>query len=215
MINFINSFYKSHRFGGSAGKMLLWIWVKKDLPKIKGTLGVDLAGGTMGNKHFFSTKKYLCVDINKKDLEIGKSRHPEANTINCRIQEYLKDENQEKPEVLVCFQTMGTNAYFEHDESVEVIKSMYNFLKPGGSMIFNIAWLKNINGLENELSSFFKNKFEKVNFKFYGAMHKTWKKPLPGFMRFILAYTMYIFFPLRTCFGLKKERLYCYCQNKL
>ena len=73
MINLIKSFYRSHRGGGSAGKILLWIWVKKDLPKIKGKLGVDLAGGTMGNKHFFSTEKNICVDIDQKDLEIGKN----------------------------------------------------------------------------------------------------------------------------------------------
>ena len=74
MINLLKSFYRSHRFGGSAGKMLLWIWVRKDMPKIKGELGIDLAGGTMGNKHFFSTKKYICVDINQTGLDIGKKK---------------------------------------------------------------------------------------------------------------------------------------------
>ncbi len=215
MINLVKSFYRSHRGGGSAGKILLWIWVKKDLPKIKGKLGVDLAGGTMGNKHFFSTEKYVCVDIDQKDLEIGKSNNPDAIIINSRMQEYLKDDNQEKPNVLVCFQTMGTNAFFEHNESIDVIKSMYSFLKPGGSMIFNIVWIKGINDMEKELSSFFENKFETVNYKFYGAMHKTWQKPVPGFIRFILAYLMHIFPPLRTFFGLKKERLYYCCRNKL
>ena len=215
MINLVKSFYRSHRGGGSAGKILLWIWVKKDLPKIKGKLGVDLAGGTMGNKHFFSTEKYVCVDIDQKDLEIGKSNNPDAIIINSRMQEYLKDDNQEKPNVLVCFQTMGTNAFFEHNESIDVIKSMYSFLKPGGSMIFNIVWIKGINDMEKELSSFFENKFETVNYKFYGAMHKTWQKPVPGFVRFILAYLMHIFPPLRTFFGLKKERLYYCCRNKL
>ena len=215
MINLVKSFYRSHRGGGSAGKILLWIWVKKDLPKIKGKLGVDLAGGTMGNKHFFSTEKYVCVDIDQKDLEIGKSNNPDAIIINSRMQEYLKDDSQEKPNVLVCFQTMGTNAFFEHNESIDVIKSMYSFLKPGGSMIFNIVWIKGINDMEKELSSFFENKFETVNYKFYGAMHKTWKKPVPGFIRFMLAYLMHIFPPLRTFFGLKKERLYYCCRNKL
>ena len=81
------------------------------MPKIKGKLGVDLAGGTMGNKHFFSTEKYVCVDIDKKDLEIGKSNNPDAIIRNSRLQEYLKDDSQEKPNVLVCFQTMGTNAF--------------------------------------------------------------------------------------------------------
>ena len=120
MINLFKTFYRSHRIGGSAGKTLLWIWVKKDLPKIKGDLGLDLAGGAMGNKHFFSTKKYVCVDINLKDLERGKNKYPDAIIVNSRIQEYMKDEHQNKPDVLVCFQTMGTNAFFEHDESFEI-----------------------------------------------------------------------------------------------
>ena len=214
MINFIKSFYSSHRFSGSAGKILLWIWVKKDLPKIKGDLGLDLAGGAMGNKHFFSTKKYVCVDINLKDLERGKNKYPDAIIVNSRIQEYMKDEHQNKPDVLVCFQTMGTNAFFEHDESFEVIKSMYNHLKKGGSMIFNIVWLDNIDEMERNLSTFFSTKFENVKLKSYGALHKT-RLPMPGFIKFILAYLMHFIPPLRTFFGFKKKRLYYYCQNKL
>ena len=46
------SFYRSHRIGLSAGKTLLWIWVKNDLPKINGEVGIDLAGGRMFNKRF-------------------------------------------------------------------------------------------------------------------------------------------------------------------
>ena len=36
--------------------------------------------------------------------------------------------------------------------------------------------------MEKELF-IFENKFETVNYKFYGAMHKTWQKPVPGFIR--------------------------------
>ena len=215
MINLIKSFYRSHRFGGSAGKMLLWIWVKKDMPKVKGELGIDLAGGTMGNKHFFSTEKYVCVDVDQTQLDIGKRRNPNVVTINSKIQEFLKNEQQQKPDLLACFQTMGTNAKFEHEETLEVIKLMYRFLKPGGSMIFNVCWLKNINEMEKQLSHFFDNKFKSVDCKFYGALHITPKKPIPGFIRFILAYLMHGLPPLRTYFGLKKERLYYFCQKKL
>lgn len=215
MINLLKSFYRSHRFGGSAGKMLLWIWVRKDMPKIKGELGIDLAGGTMGNKHFFSTKKYICVDINQTDLDIGKKKNPNAVIINSRIQEFLQDPHQQKPDLLACFQTMGTNAKFEHEETLDVINSMYEFLKPGGSMIFNICWLKNINEVEKKLSNFFDKKFQSVDCKSYGAFHKTPKKPIFGFIRFILAYLMHTLPPLRTYFGLKKERLYYFCQKKL
>jgi hypothetical protein len=110
---------------------------------------------------------------------------------------------------------MGTHGFFEHNESVEVIKSMYQCLDTGGSMIFNILWKKDIDGIEQELSTFFDKKFEKVNFKFYGALHKTWKRPLPGLLRLILAYLMHLLPFLRTMFGLKKERLYYFCNNKL
>ena len=44
MWNLIKSFYKSHRIGSTSAKTLLWIWIKKDLSKIKGDTGVDLAG---------------------------------------------------------------------------------------------------------------------------------------------------------------------------
>jgi len=189
--------------------------VRKDMPKIKGELGIDLAGGTMGNKHFFSTKKYICVDINQTDLDIGKKKNPNAVIINSRIQEFLQDPHQQKPDLLACFQTMGTNAKFEHEETLDVINSMYKFLKPGGSMIFNICWLKNINEVEKQLSHFFDKKFKSVDCKFYGALHITPKKPIFGFIRFILAYLMHILPPLRTFFGLKKERLYYCCHKKL
>lgn len=223
MINFIKSFYSSHRFSGSAGKILLWIWVKKDLPKIKGELGVDLAGGSMLTKRFFSTKKYICVDIDQAELDKGKKIYPEAITINSRIQEFLKDTKQINPDVLVCFQTMGTNPKFEHnhinrqyEETLEVVRSMYYFLKPGGSMIFNICDTKNIGEIKKKLSLFFDQKFNSVRYKFYGAFHITKsQKRIPMFIRFMTAYLMHLIPSFRTLFGLKKERVYFFCQKKL
>ena len=215
MKKIFKSFYRSHRIGLSAGKTLLWIWVKNDLPKINGEVGIDLAGGRMFNKRFFRTKKYICVDIDQNELKLGKKDNPDAVTVNARIQEFLKKKHPKKPNVLVCFQTMGTNVFFEHNESIEVIKSMYQCLNTGGSMIFNILWTKDIDKIEKKISTFFDKKFETVNFKLYGAFHNTWKKPLPGLARFILAYLMYSLPFLRTMFGLKKERLYYFCNNKL
>lgn len=215
MKNFLKSFYRSHRIGLSAGKTLLWIWIKNDLSKIKGEIGIDLAGGRMFNKRFFRTKKYICVDIDQNELELGKKSNPDAIIINKRIQEFLKENHEKKPNILVCFQTMGVSKFFQHNESIEVIKSMYQCLDTGGSMLFNIAWNKNSDKLEKELSTFFDKKFETVSFKFYGAFHKTVKKPMHGLLRFILAYLMYWLPFLRNMFGLKKQRLYYCCYNKL
>ena len=214
LIKFLTSYSKSFRIGYSAGKTLLWIWVKKDLTKLKGDIGIDLAGGPMATKRFFSTKKYICVDIDKKELEKRLLEHPDAQVFNCRIQEFLRDNKQKKADVLVCLQTMGTTGAFEHDETFEVVKLMYNFLKPGGSMIFNFASLKNLDIHEKKFSEFLKDKFELVNFKYYGAMHITKEKKSPGFIRFFLAYLMHVFPPLRTMFGLEKKILYYYCKNK-
>jgi hypothetical protein len=74
MKKFLISFYRSHRISLSAGKTLLWIWVKNDLPKIRGEIGIDLAGGRMDTKCFFRTNKYICVDIDQNELKIGKKK---------------------------------------------------------------------------------------------------------------------------------------------
>ena len=214
MFKFLTSYSRSFRIGFSAGKTLLWIWVKKDLTKMKGDIGIDLAGGPMATKRFFSTNKYICVDIDKKELEKGLLEHPDAQIFNCRIQDFLRDNKQKKADVLVCLQTMGTTGAFEHDEAFEVVKLMYYFLKPGGSMIFNFARLKNLNYHEKKFSDFLKDKFESVNFKSYGAMHITKEKKSPGIIRFFLAYLMHVFPPLRTLFGFKKKILYYCCKNK-
>ena len=214
MLKFLTSYSRSFRIGFSAGKTLLWIWIKKDLTMMKGDIGIDLAGGPMATKRFFSTNKYICVDIDKKELEKGLLENPDAQIFNCRIQEFLRDNNQKKADVLVCLQTMGTNGVFEHNEAFEVVKLMHNFLKPGGSMIFNFSCIKNINYHEKEFSDFLKDKFESVNLRYYGAMHTTKEKKSPGFIRFFLAYLMHIFQPLRTMFGFEKKILYYCCKIK-
>ena len=68
--------------------------------------------------------------------------------------------------------------------------------------------------MEKELSSFFENKFETVNYKFYGAMHKRVNQCLDLSVLSSLS-NAYISNSLRTFFGLKKERLYYCCRNKL
>ena len=209
-------FYKSHRIGASTGKTLLWIWVRNDLPKLTGDLGIDLAGGTMGNKRFFKTKEYICVDINQSKLDIGIANNPDAKIINSRIQDFLLNENQKKPNLLVCLQTMGTNSYFEHDETLNVIKLMYRSLKEGGNMVFNIGKESgDLNIIEKEINIFFKKKFKSIQSKSYGALHKTYQKPIPGFARLGLAYIMHLLPPLRTLFGSKKDKLYYCCKGKL
>jgi SAM-dependent methyltransferase len=213
----IKHLINSPRIGSSAGKTLMFLWLQKDLKNLKGRLGIDLAGGPMRNKRFFKTDKYVCVDVDQSELDIGKRENPDVISINSRIQDFMNNNDTYEADILVCVQTMGTNISFEHEETIKVIKQMYHFLKPGGSMIFNVAENKNINldQLENQFKEFFNNKFESVKVRKYGAFHITLKNPIHRYNRLLLAYLMNFFSPLRTLFGFKKERIYFACKKKI
>tara|TARA_B100000886_G_scaffold77753_1_gene50422 strand:+ start:1217 stop:1873 length:657 start_codon:yes stop_codon:yes gene_type:complete len=212
--SFLKNFYGSHRIGASAGKTLLWLWLRKDLIKINGYLGVDLAGGDMDNKRFFSTKKYLCVDIDGERLRSAKAKHPDADIINQQIEDFLINADSEKGDVCLCTQTMGTNKLFNHDKTIQVIKLMYDYLNQGGSMVFNIACPKNFDYIKNEANKILEKRFETIDIKYYGAFHisRNW---VPGFFRLFIAYVMDFAPPIRTLFTLRKYYIYFCCKNKI
>ena len=79
----------SIRTGVTVSKSLLFLWLKKDLRSIKGKLGIDLAGGSMLNKKFFMTKKYICVDLDEKKLKQGSDNFPDAFPVNDKIENYM------------------------------------------------------------------------------------------------------------------------------
>ena len=216
MLNLIKNFYRSHRLSKTPGKTLLWIWLKKDLSNVRGHLGIDLAGGSMANKRFFLVKNYICVDIDQKKLDSGKNKYPDAVAINSKIQDFMKNENNKKPDVLVCVQTMGTNLLFEHNETLKVIELMYNYLNHGGTMIFNIgSSVKNLNKIEKQISEFYIKKLVKIKSKMYGALHDSNSRKIHPILRILIAYVMHIIPPIRTLFGLKRKKLYFIFKNKI
>jgi hypothetical protein len=219
MLNIINKILKlmmgQIRIGVTASKTLLFLWLKKDLRLIEGKLGIDLAGGSMMNKKFFMTKRYICVDLDKQKLKRGSNNFPDALPVNEKIEDFIKTYNQEKPDLLICIQTMGINNKFDHSHTLIVIKMIYDLLKPGGSMIFNVGSFEvNLSLIEKELNDFFKRKFKSIKISSYGFMDKTNEKP-NSYFHFFLANLMNIFPPLRTCFGFNKTNIYCCFKKKL
>ena len=233
------------RISSTPGKTLLWLLLKNDLKKVKGELGIDLAGGGMLNKSLFKTRKYISVDINQIKLSEGLEAYQDAVAINDTIQNYLL-KTDDRPDLLVCVQTFGTNMFFEHNETVEVIENMSKKLKVGGSMAFNVGIFgdMDLEELKNKLEPFLKARFKNTNFKFYGALHKRFKLPrwkqtengmekilnetvhkvsflkklknlTKGIFMLSLAFIMYILPPLRNSFGKKNFFLYCFCSEKL
>lgn len=173
------------RISSTPGKTLLWLLLKKDLSRIDGDLGVDLAGGNMLNKFFFKTKRYISVDINQIKLSEGVKKYSDAIAVNETIQNYLL-KTTDKPNLLVCVQTFGTNMFFEHEEIFEVIKNMSKSLSSDGSMIFNVGGASSdgqnfgnvdLEELKGKLLPLLKTQFQNVHFRYYGAMHYRFKNP--------------------------------------
>ncbi|WP_435116883.1 hypothetical protein ACIJYF_00755 [Candidatus Pelagibacter bacterium nBUS_49] len=171
-------FGKQFRISSSYDKTLLWLFLKKNLSDIKSDTGVDLAGGSMLNKRFFKTKKYIAVDINHIKLLEGKTKNPDAIVINDTLQNYLLNISK-KPNLLVCVQTFGTNLFFEHEETFKVIKDMSIKLADGGSMIFNIGTFGDVNlkKLKDAILPTLNKQFHNVEFKYYGAFYKKSSPP--------------------------------------
>tara|TARA_B100000900_G_scaffold90825_1_gene74145 strand:- start:777 stop:1433 length:657 start_codon:yes stop_codon:yes gene_type:complete len=208
------SFFGPIRIGVNGNKTLLFLWLKKDLSKIYDEIGVDLAGGSMLNRKFFKTKKYICVDINQDKLNEGLLLNKDATAVNSKIENFMSNVNQKKPNLIVCVQTMGVNTNFNHEKTLEVIKMMFKFLENDGCLIFNLGNKVNLKIIEEDLKIFFKNKFQTIEIRPYGAFKVTSKKPYHFSLRFLIAFLMDIFPPLRTFFGLKKNNLYYFCKNK-
>ena len=216
MKKIIKNFIGPIRIGASAGKTLLFMWLKNDLKKIQSEIGLDLAGGSMQNKKFFKSKKYICVDIDQSKLDAGKIKNPDAIIINSTIENFMKSDIKNQVDLLVCVQTMGTNSLFEHNKTLQTIKQMYYFPKQEGSMIFNIgSYNTNLNLLENQINEFLNGKFQNISVKSYGAFHITLENDKNWFKRLFLAYLMNIFVPLRNLFGFRKNKLYFFCHNKI
>jgi len=233
---------KRFRVSPKPAKTLLWIWVKKDLASMKGKIGVDLASGSMLNKPFFVTKNYIAVDVNKVKLDEGLVKYPDATVFNTTINDYLNNPKNESPDVLVCLQTMGTNQFFEHDETFSTIENMYRALRPGGGMIVNIGdFGVDLIDMERRLSELLHSKFASVRLRAYGAfdyggLQPRWEQVDGKFARRVgggqrpkqtpihallarfalpIALLMHLVPPLRTGFGMRKSRLYYCCTGKI
>lgn len=172
----------------------------------------------MVDTRFFACDHYVAVDIDSQKLSRGKTNFPAAEVFLGRIQDFLTAAGNTKQRrdirSLVCVQTMGTNAHFEHQETVDVVRQMQRAVEPGGGMVFNIgAAGVDLSLIRDSLMKELSRSFEKVKVREYGAFHGE-KHQTSRVMSFCIALVMHVFPPLRTLFGREIKKLYFCCYGK-
>ena len=194
------------RISSRPEKTLLWMWLKRDMEKIGGEVGIDLAGGKMHNYGLFKTQKYICIDADRQRIERNK-RIAGIECINCRIQ----DLEGIYGDVILCVQTYGINKYFEDEDTFLCIDKMVEMCRRGGTVVFNVGGRSYVpQQVEEYLVKRYWKSFNSIKVSRYGAF----KGKYPKFMSSVIAWLMNSLPCTRTFFGLKERCVYCVMNSK-
>ena len=89
----------------------------------------------MQNRLYFQTLKYIGIDVNKSQLEIGKSKYPDADCIEGTIQTI----DHIKGDFVLCVQVIGNTRFeLEKSDTNMVVQKLIDILNIDGNLIFNI-----------------------------------------------------------------------------
>lgn len=197
MINKLNV-----RFSTKPSKQLLWFWMMKDMRLSEGkNIGIDAACGSLRNKPWFRTTRYIGIDADQKRLDKGIAHFPESRVICSRIE----DVEGIKGDFLVCVQAFH-NKLFDSTKTFQVVQHLQNMLNPEGILIFNIG-KKNI-PYEDEIDNLLSTKFKTIQKKRYGRFSSDMKMISP-----FMAMLMYVFPWLRQ--GRSHSKVYYVCKGKI
>ena len=144
----------------------------------------------------------------------------------------LINVTNEESDVLVCVQTVGTNQFFDHNETYSTAKKMNEALKSRSGMIFNVGdFGVDLDDMERKLSELCKSSFERVESRFYRAFGPAGRQPFWELIResivknfnhskkaktsrlrakaaIVGAYLIDFLPTLRTGFGLRKRKVF-------
>ena len=186
-------------------KQLLWIWVQRDMKKLSGSVGLDLAGGEMSNYDLFRADQYICADIDEERMIQGLAKVPDAKLIHSSLENF--DSREIQGDIIVCVQTIGINNLFDAENTMIVVEKIIEATKPNGSAIFNIG-SNSISYLPSILN-LIEKKFESVTIKSYGNIF--FNLQYPKVISLLLAIIMF-FLPV---FLRGKNKRYIVCKRKM
>jgi SAM-dependent methyltransferase len=192
-------FPRQLRLSLKPSKQLLWLWLWREMAASRGrALGIDAGCGLMQNRMFFDTADYVGIDVDAERQAANQVRYPGVRTVCAEIEQVTDLVG----DVVLCVQVMH-NRFFATDRTVATVAAMYNMLRPGGMLIFNLGE-RNM-PFEGAVDALLAKKFQRVNKRPYGAFsaNETYLSPL-------LAALMFLLPPLRLLGGTRKVFYVCH-----
>ncbi len=203
------------RFSEKPGKMLLWLWLWRDLRKIgHQPFAIDAACGEMKNRRFFDVDRYLGFDASERVLAVARAEHPEETALLAELAELpcLVAEHG-RADIVCCVQTINTNHNFDHSSALTVVRNLALATAVGGTLLVNFGSKgAPLPALERATLELLGPQFERIDMRRYGALLD--RVPFGLVLSPLLALGMWAVPPLRHAFGRRYLKLYLVCSGR-
>lgn len=178
------------------------MWLAHDMKDLRGTRGLEAGCGLMLNRRYFRTESYVGVDSDPDRIASATSRLAEDASRITGVVSQIEDLDEKwRSDVVLCVQTIGTNARFDHARAHATVEKLIALTKPRGTLILNVGK----KSPHHEIELALQKAFDKVIVRRYGRMSRA--VPIP--LSIVLAYVMRFVPALR-----EDSKIYFLCKQK-
>jgi len=204
------------RFSEKPAKLLLWLWLKRDLRRIgHRSFAIDAACGGMKNRRFFDVDRYLGFDASERVLDEARALHPDEDPLLASLADLpaiVADHG--RADIVCCLQTINTNHNFDHASALQVVRDLTLATAPRGALIVNFGSAGvPLPALEAAVLEVVAPAFRRVRIRRYGALLTS--VPFGPVLSPLLAGLMWAVPPLRHGFGRRYRKLHLLCTDRL
>lgn len=129
--------------------------------------GVDVACNAFHNARYFKVDRYTGLDIENPETPLPFGLPNSEFRLSDVVHDRIPDGD-----LVMCVETVGITALFEHERSLEVSKKLVDAVRPGGTLVFNIGPHTSLEDAE-KIVTLTRLNFGKVRHIRYGR----WSKP--------------------------------------
>jgi SAM-dependent methyltransferase len=169
-----------YRFTIRPTKQYLFLLLQRDGRLSKGReIGLDLGCNRMQNRPVFHTQRYVGVDLDGEALRTGQRKYPEAEAIQCSIEDAAKFPDGD---FVVCVQVFSK--HYPFDKALPALVRVCDKVRKGGVLLINFG-KKNMEQIP-ALRAVLAERFEAVEEVPYGISQKaTYLAPLLAAFAFL------------------------------